>query len=387
LKIAQVTLRFDAPGGVETVVRELAVRLHSRGENVEVFSSDLFDEAHWLRRNDFAPAVEGVPVHRYPVYKRLIPGLTMPLVVGLMGGLADWKPDIIHAHSHRYGHVLEAAAEARRLNIPWVVTAHYHPARSDQSGLHHSLLRVQDLLFGATTYRTADAVIAITDQERKILSEFIPTRSIRVIPHGIDLAVWNQPEAGAAATESLPPLPPKYLLHTGRIAKNKGLPLLLDALALIPESERVPLVIMGRDWGMRPELEMQARRLGFEKDLVWLGHVDDPATYRAVFRGAAAFTFPSEWEAFGLVLLDAMAAGVPIVATAVGGVPEVLDGGRAGRLVPYGDVGALAAGIREVLGSPERSAELVRNGQQRVQQFSWDRVIEAHVALYRELAG
>jgi alpha-maltose-1-phosphate synthase len=387
VKIAQVTLRFDAPGGVETVVRELAVRLRSRGQDVEVFASDLFDEAHWVRRNDFPPSVEGVPVHRYPVYKRLIPGLTMPLVVGLMSGLGDHHPDLIHAHSHRYGHVLESAAEARKLGIPWVTTAHYHPARRDQSGLHHSLLRVQDLLFGATAYRTADAVIAITEQERQLLSQFIPIKQIRVIPHGIDLAQWATPEKEPVDATGLPGLPPRYLLYTGRIAQNKGLPLLLGALALIPPSERIPLVIMGRDWGMGPELEIQARHLGIEKDVVWLGHVQDPAAYRGVFRGATAFTFPSEWEAFGLVLLEAMAAGVPIVATAVGGVPEVLDEGRAGRLVPYGDAYALATGIREVVGSSDRSSALVAAGRQRVQNYSWDRVIEEHLALYRELAA
>jgi glycosyltransferase involved in cell wall biosynthesis len=185
----------------------------------------------------------------------------------------------------------------------------------------------------------------------------------------------------------MPTLPPRYLLYAGRIAQNKGLRLFLDALALIPAPERIPVVIMGRDWGMRPELERQARRLGIENDIVWLGHIQDPAVYRAVFRRATAFTFPSEWEAFGLVLLEAMAAGVPIVATAVGGVPEVLDHGRAGRLVPYGDVDALANGIREVLGSPVHSAELVTAARRRVQSYSWDRVIEDHLALYREFAA
>ncbi len=387
MKIAQVTLRFDAPGGVETVVRELAVRLRNRGQDVEVFASDLFDEAHWVRRNDFPPSVDGIPVHRYPVYKRLIPGVTMPLVVGLMSGLGDRQPDIIHAHSHRYGHVLESAAEARKLGVPWVATAHYHPARRDQSGLHRALLRVQDLLFGATAYRNADAVIAITEQERRLLAQFVPPKRIRVIPHGIDLSHWSLPESNGSMAAGLPALPARYMLYTGRIAQNKGLPLLLEALARIPAPERIPLVIMGRDWGMRPELELQARHLGVETELIWLGHVEDPAAYRSVFRRAAVFVFPSEWEAFGLVLLEAMAAGVPIVATAVGGVPEVLDQGRVGRLVPYGDAEALASAVRDLLGSSERSAALVAAGRRRVQDYSWDRVIEDHLALYRELAA
>lgn len=386
MKIAQVALRFDAPGGVETVVRELAVRLRERGEDVEVFASDLYDEAHWVRRQDFSPTVEGVPVHRYPVYKRLVPGLTMPLVVGLMSGLAERRPDLIHAHSHRYGHVLESAAEARKLEVPWVTTAHYHPPRYDQSALHHALLRGQDFLFAAAAYHDADAIIAITEQERRILAEFTPAKRIRVIPHGIDLAPWTMPEPPAPSA-AVPPLPPRYLLYAGRVAQNKGLPLLLDAVARIPESERIPLVIMGRDWGMRPQLEVQARRLGIEDRIQWLGHVEDPSDYRAVFRRATVFTFPSEWEAFGLVLLEAMAAGVPIVATAVGGVPEVLDEGRTGHLVPYGDPDALAAAVRELLGSSDQRTALAVAGRRRVEGYSWDRVIDDHLALYRELAG
>ena len=387
MKIAQVTLRFDAPGGVETVVRELAARLRNRGEDVQVFASDLYDEAHWVRRSDFSPTVDAVPVHRYPVFKRLLPGLTMPLLVGLMSGLGAFRPDLIHAHSHRYGHVLESAAEARKLGIPCVVTTHYHPARHDQSALNHGLLRIQDFLFGATVYRTADAIIAITEQERRILMEFVPSKRIRVIPHGIDLTAWQAPEPRRGSSPGFPPLPSRYLLYTGRIAKNKGLVFLLDAVARIPPSERIPLVLMGRDWGMRPELELRAHRLGIERDLVWLGHVEDATDYRAVFRGATLFALPSEWEAFGLVLLEAMVAGIPIVATAVGGVPEVLEEGRAGRLVPYGDVEALASAIRGILGSPEASASLVSAGLQRVGQYSWDRVIDDHLALYRELSG
>lgn len=387
MKIAQVALRFDAPGGVETLVRELAVRLRRRGEDVEVFASDLYDEGNWVRRGDFPPSADGIPVHRYPVYKRLLPGLTMPLIVGLMSGLGAWRPDLVHAHSHRYGHVLESVAAAGKLGVPSVVTTHYHPPRRDQSALDHGLLRVQDWLFGVTAYRTADAIIAHTEQERRLLEGFVPRRRIRVIPAGIDLATWRTPEPVEGPLPGVPTLPPKYLLYTGRIAKNKGLAVLLDVVARIPVSERIPLVLMGRDWGMRPTLELRARRLGIEKDLVWLGHVEDPAAYRAVFRRAAVFTFPSEWEAFGLVLLEAMAAGLPIVATSVGGVPEVLDEGRAGRLVPYGDVDALGTAIRGLLGSPDQRRSLVMAGSRRVEQYAWERVIDDHLALYRELAG
>jgi glycosyltransferase involved in cell wall biosynthesis len=146
-------------------------------------------------------------------------------------------------------------------------------------------------------------------------------------------------------------------------------------------------VIVGRDWGERPALEALARGLGVSDSVRWLGHLDDPAAYRHVFRRARLFVLPSEYEAFGLVLLEAMASGIPIVATAVGGVPEVLEDGRAGALVPYGDPAALADAIRGLVRDRDRARALARRGAERVREFSWTRCVERHRALYRELGA
>ena len=381
MRIAQVTLRFDSPGGVETTVRELSVRLRRAGEEVEVYATDLDDEARWARRDDFAPTVEGVPVRRFPVYKRLIPGLTMPLPVGLVSALARDRPEILHAHSHRYGHVLEAAAVARTLDIPLVVSAHFHPPHPGEPARKRALLRLQDQLFGMTAYRIARAIVVETEEEARQVAEFAPSSRIRVIPPGIDLGKWPAPP------EQPPPpgFPERYLLFAGRVAPNKGLVELVRALGLIPKPERLPLVIVGQDWGARAAAERAAREIGVADAIHWVGHVEDPARYRAAFRRAIAFVLPSHYEAFGLVLLEAMASGVPVIATDVGGIPSVLDEGRAGRLVPAGDVAALAAAIRELLSSPAERTELAAAGRERVRRFGWERAVESHRELYRSL--
>jgi glycosyltransferase involved in cell wall biosynthesis len=382
MKVAQVSLRFDAPGGVETTVRELSHRLSLAGESVRVYSSDLYDEGRWERRRTFAPVVDGVPVERFPVYKRLIPGLTMPLMVGLVGALARDAPDVIHAHSHRYGHVLEAALVARSQEIPLVVSTHYHPADRREPLTKRGLLRLQDHLFGTTAYRIARALVVETDLEARRLAGFAPKDRIHVIPPGIDLDEWSEKPGP-------PPegLPGRYVLYAGRIAPNKGLSTLLRAFAGLPAATRPPLVLMGTDWGQRPGLEALAQELGISRELHWTGHVDSPAQYRAVFGGAAAFVLPSEWEAFGLVLLEAMASGVPVVATNVGGVPEVLDGGKVGWLVPYGDAHALSDGIAHVLGDRKLAEEMREAGRTRVKLYTWQRAVEAHRSLYRAVVG
>jgi glycosyltransferase involved in cell wall biosynthesis len=382
MKVVHVTLRFDAPGGVETNVREVTRRLRAEGDDVRVFASDLYDEARWERRSNFRPVVDGVPVERFPVHKKLIPGLTMPTMVGLVDALAASGADVIHAHSHRYGHVLEAAAVAERRKIPLIVSTHYHPSGPREPPMKRGLLRVQDVGFGATAYRVARALVVETAYEARLLREFAPADRIRIIPPGIDLAQWETPEADRTLPAGLPT---EYFLFVGRVASNKGLPALLDSIARLDPGHRRPIVLMGRDWGERADLETRARSLGIESMVHFLGHVEGAAQYRAIMREAQCLVLPSEYEAFGLVLLEAMAAGTPIVATAVGGVPEVLDNGRVGRLVPFGDVGALSAALRAVHEDPVATQQLVRAATQNVRGYDWSVAAQRHRALYQEI--
>jgi len=384
MKVAHVLLRFDAPGGVETNVREVTRRLRAAGEEVEVYASDLYDEGRWERRTGYAPVVDGVPVHRFPVRKRLVPGLTMPMMVGLIDALAESGAEVIHAHSHRYGHVLEAAAVADRLGIPLVVSTHYHPADRREPPLKRGLLRVQDVVFGMTAYRVARALVVQTDREGQLVQEFAPRAKLKTIPPGIDLAAWSNPEADRPDGLDLPE---EYFLFVGRVASNKGLPTLLEALSRLEPNARRDLVLMGRDWGQRAALEAQARSLGLSDRVRFLDHVESPSAYRGVIRRARALVLPSEWEAFGLVLLEAMAAGTPIVASAVGGVPDVLEDGRAGRLVPYGDPTALAGALRSVLEDAPETERRRAAARARVLGFDWSVTVDRHRALYREVTG
>ena len=384
MKVVHVTLRFDAPGGVETNVRELARRMKAAGDEVEVFASDLYDEAGWVRRSDFRPVVDGVPVRRFPVRRKLVPILTLPMMVGLVDALAESGADVIHAHSHRYGHVLQAAAVARRLKIPFVVSTSYHPADRRESRRNRALLRLDDFAFGVTAYRVARAIVVQSELEARLVGEFAPADRVRIVPPGVDLAEWGDPDGDRLDGLSLPA---EYLVFAGRVAANKGLPHLLEALARIPEEGRRPLVFLGSDWGERAALEARANRLGIADRLHWVGYLPDRRAYRAVIRGARALVLPSEWEAYGFVLLEAMAARTPIVATAVGAVPEVLEHGRAGILVPYGDVGALSGALRSVIEDPAGAKGRVERAGEKVRALDWDRSAERFRALYREVGA
>lgn len=382
MRIAHVTFRFDAPGGVETNVMEVARGLVKAGDDVSVFSGDLYDEDRWERRTSYPTDVDGVHVEWFRAVRRLVPGLTLPLLPGLMDSLRRARPDVIHAHSHRYGHVLEAAVVAHNSRIPFVVSTHYHPAHRGEPALKRGLLRGQDHLFGSTAYRVADALVVETELEAQLVRKFAPSRAVRIIPPGVDLNEWGGPVG------PLPPgIPSDYWLFVGRLAANKGLTELIEAYARLPVDGRRPLVLMGRDWGERAELERRASQLGVRSTTFFLGHISDPAVYRAVFRGARVFVLPSEWEAYGIVLLEAMAARVPIVATAVGGVSEVLENGGCGRLVPFGDRDALASSLRELDRDSALRDSLTKRATARVQELTWLRAVDRHRALYAELAN
>ena len=383
MRIIHVTLRFDAPGGVETTVREVARRQRAAGHDARVFASDLIDESRWIRGTEWRPAVDGVPVTRFPVRREVLPGLSLPTMVGLGDALTECGPDLIHAHSHRYGHVLQAAAAAHRGRVPLVVSTHYHPADAWEPAWKKAFLRLEDFAFGASAYQIARSLVVESELERRLVGEFSPRDRLRVVPPGIDATEWEGP---APKPPPMLDLPQDYLLFVGRIAANKGLPTLFEALARLPEAERPALVLMGPPWGENPALEAQARTLGLDGQIRWLGQVADRTAYRATLRGARALVLPSAWEAFGLVLLEAMAARVPIVATAVGAVPEVLDQGRTGRLVPYGDAAALAGALRSVRAEPEVTARMVDAGAARAHAFDWATSVERLDEVYRRLA-
>ncbi|HEV2317505.1 MAG TPA: glycosyltransferase family 4 protein [Thermoplasmata archaeon] len=384
MRIALVVLRYDAPGGVETTARQLAHGYLALGHEVEIFASDLYDEGSWDRRTNFAPTFEGAPVHRFPVYRRLLPRVTFVTMPGLMRALVERGPDVIEVHSHRYGQVLQAAAVSLGTGIPVVVGTHYHPADVRAPWYKRGILRVQDHAFGMTAYRVARFLVVETQTEADQLAEFSPREKIRVVPPGLELDEWFADEPEDPANPLFAGLPDQFLLYAGRIAENKGIEFLLEAYARLDPGDRRPIVLMGKDWGMGPQLRAQAERLGIADRLTWLGHVPSRADYRAVFRRASALVLPSEYEAFGFVLMEAMSVGLPIVATSVGAVPEVLEHGGIGELISFGDVPALTSALRRLVREPDRWSARIARGRVRVRDFAVERMVEGHLALYRE---
>jgi phosphatidyl-myo-inositol alpha-mannosyltransferase len=186
--------------------------------------------------------------------------------------------------------------------------------------------------------------------------------------------LWNGIEIDRIASAQPAPSPRPTVLFIGRHEPRKGLAVLLDAWVGLDRDARLRVV------GAGPQTdELRSRAVG---DVEWLGTVTDTPR-NELLRGATAFCAPSlRGESFGVVLLEAMAAGAPLVASAIEGYQNVARAGQDALLVPPGDAGALRDALRLVLDDPGLRARLVASGRQRAEEFSMRRLAERYLELY-----
>ena len=175
------------------------------------------------------------------------------------------------------------------------------------------------------------------------------------------------------------------MLAVGRLVKQKGFDVLLEAMAILVKDPpfRCRLLIAG-DGPERASLERLANDLGLADRVRFLGPTDR-ARIASLFRGAEAFVLPSRHEPFGIVNLEAMAAGVPVVATAVGGVPEFVVDRETGLLVRPGDSAALARGINRILTERRLRDTCVANGSRVAAQHDWAVLAAEYADVYQSV--
>lgn len=230
-----------------------------------------------------------------------------------------------------------------------------------------------------------DRVICVSERVADFSAEHIglsPARLV-VIPNGIELLPQPAVDKAAVWAELGRPRPEMVIGTVGRLEPVKGFPYLLEALAqLAPAYPAVHLLIVG-DGPERTALEAQAHRLGLGERVIFAGHRTDVPL---LMGGMDLFVLPSIWEGMPNVVLEAMAAGLPVVATAVGGTPEIVVEGETGLLVPPRDPAALAEAMERLLADPALRLQMGRAGRDRVQQyFDIERTIRLNEELYNTL--
>jgi alpha-maltose-1-phosphate synthase len=294
-------------------------------------------------------------------------------------------------HSHTWYANLAGHLSSLLQGIPHVVTAHslepLRPWKAEQLGGGYAISRWCE----RTAIESASAVIAVSHAMRDdILTTYprVPADRVHVIHNGIDTRQYA-PDRGRGVLDRLGIDPGRpSVVFVGRVTRQKGLQVLLRAAAMVRPQAQIVLCAGQAD---TPELEAEVGGLVEElratrSGVIWLSGMLTKSEVIQILSHATVFVCPSLYEPLGIVNLEAMACGAAVVASAVGGIPEVVADGSTGLLVPPGDAAALAAAISRLVAEPELAAEFGARGRERaVTEFSWDSIAAQTVRLYTTL--
>jgi starch synthase len=331
---------------------------------------------------DTAVAHQPWPVLHDAVLKVFSTDLSMADTVG--------GADLVHSHTwyaNLAGHLASLL-----YGIPHVATVHslepLRPWKAEQLGGGYALSSWAERV----SLDSAAAVVAVSDGMRNdvlsVYPEIAPER-VRVIRNGIDTVEYAPDQKTDVLERHGIDQSRPYVIFVGRITRQKGVPVLLRAAAALDPSAQLVLLAGAAD---TPELgaevsalvaELQATRSG----VIWVPEMLPKPDVIQLLTHALVFACPSVYEPLGIVNLEAMACATAVVASRVGGIPEVVDDGVTGLLVPPDDPAALADAMNLLLRAPGRADAMGRAGRERaVAEFSWDAVAAQTAALYAELA-
>jgi alpha-maltose-1-phosphate synthase len=303
--------------------------------------------------------------------------------------------DLVHSHTW-YANTAGLLSSLVH-GIPHVVTAHSleprRPWKAEQLGGGYRLSSWAE----RTAYLAADAVIAVSagmkDDVLAVYPELDPAR-VQVVHNGVDAEAYK-PTPAPDVVRSLGVDPDRpYALFVGRITRQKGVPHLLKAFEQLPDDAGLVLCAGAADTPAERQQvadavsALQARRSG----VVWIEAMLPREQLVPLISHATVFVCPSIYEPLGIVNLEAAACGTAVVASAVGGIPEVVDDGRTGLLVPYDadDPAAFEAGLAartaELLADPDRAAAMGAAGRERVlTEFGWPAIAQQTVQVYTDV--
>ncbi|MBZ5647585.1 MAG: glycosyltransferase [Acidobacteriia bacterium] len=346
-------------GGAEVLLRDLALRWQKSGLEVDI--AVLRTTGSPLEQELSQAGIRVFPTGGGEIYS-----------LSQVRALAKLLPgyDLIQVHLFPAQLWVAMAAKLARTKAPLVTTEHSTLNSRRQKRSFHAVDRWM--------FRQYRKVICISEATANVLREWVPetARNLQVIPNGVDAARFR--EATPACKKDVVGCDAPVVVNVGRFEPQKNHTCLLRAMMRVPDAH---LVLIG-EGPLRPEAEDLARKLGIAERVHFLGRRADVPQ---LLKMADLYVQPSRFEGFGLAALEAMAAGIPVVASTVPGLASVVAG--AGVLVPAGNEKRLAAEINSILRSPERREQLCRAGGRRAQEFTIERTADLYASAYRAVLG
>jgi glycosyltransferase involved in cell wall biosynthesis len=373
VKVLEVTQRFPpAVGGVEQHVHHVASRLARAGVEVEVLTTDLLRDTPFTRIRSPLPR-DSFPVTRVRAWRMVDAPHGLGIVApSMVPALLASGADVVHAHSYGQFPTFAGSLASALDHSILIVTPHSDAGRPSWTK------SVFDRVVPRLTLKAATRVIAVSEHEAASLINLGVQRDrIRVIPNGVDLGEF----AGVGTRKDRDGL---VGLFVGRLDPDqKGLDVLVRAMSKLPQNYPLRLRLVGEDWGGAELLRHLAQRLGVADRVTMVGKVPRPEVVRE-FAEADFLVLPSRFEPFGIVLLEAMAAGLPVVASRVGGIPEIVSEGETGLLVEPDNPDALAEALRLLCQNESLRFSMGRSARERVKRYAWDSVVPRILSVFSE---
>jgi len=355
--------------GIGNYVSNLSHELTDRGHSITVITRG------GLRRDEVWD--DGIKIVRLPcppVYPFHV-DLHGVLVNRYFDRVAD-QFDLVHSHT--------PLAPVIRTDLPQVATVHTSIVEdikhvhgwSPRETMSRVTYSVSSRRLVANQIDAADRITTVSERVSGELAEHYGADDATVVGNGVD-ADQFQPSTGSDE---------RYVLFVGRLDYPKGVPDLLEAAKSVVKNHDVKFVITGKG-PQREQLEQQVKRLGIEDDIEFSGYVSR-ARQISLYQNSTAFALPSHYEGLPTVLLEAMACGAPVVATTVGGCPEVIEDGENGLLVSPKDPPALSNAIDTILSDTELRTRMSRNARQTIlDRYTWDEITDRFEREYRLATG
>ncbi len=363
---------FPTYGGSGIVGSELGRELADRGHTVHFISYAL--PTRLVELNERLQFHE-VEMFDYPLFE--FPPYALALASKILEVAESARLDLLHMH-YAIPHAT-AAYLAREMYRP----TRYLPFVTTLHGTDITLVGARKSFLPITRFSIAqsDAVTAISHYLAVETCKTFGHCSVEVIPNFINAEHYSRREDHKLRAR-LAPNGEQLIMHVSNFRPVKRITDCIHTLALLKEKVRVRLVMCG-DGPERHEAETLVRAYGLEDQVVFAGQIPNIRDYLSV---ADLLLLPSENEAFGLAALEAMACEVPVIATRVGGLPEVVRHGETGYLVSVGDTQAMAEGAIKLLTNSHLHREMGQRGRAwAVAQFNTDRIIAQYLALYERV--
>jgi len=378
-RVLHVITRLDRGGSADNTIVS-CLRLAARGWEVSLACGPTVDPSPLLADLRQSGSIRRIDVPS--LVRPIRPAKDVRAAAELKKIIARGRFDIVHTHSSKAGLLGRWAARGSAARV--VHTPHGHVF----DGYFGVPLTQVILAAERKAAAWCDRIVVLTDAGRRDHLDRRVGRAAQfvTIPSGVPLGkVSHALEARASAREALGIAPDAFVVGcVARLEPVKGQIHLVEAIARLAASMPSLTLLLAGDGERREALESHARARGIADRVIFAGAVADPVQALAA---SDLFALPSLNEGMGRAAVEAMAAGVPVIASAVGGLPEVLDRGNAGLLVPPGDPGALADAIRELAGSPDKRSRLAGAARIRAARYDENVMIDRLDTLYRELLG